>query len=271
MTKLTKIRNIKWKQTGPDLRMCSRCTSIGPSNLKGPLSGTIALCFFRHLLTEWDLLKEQLKCHKTKLTLKSTSNTLHSSISDLEDRVESKSSTKSLEFKSSSEDSEKELVVKFNIFLYFGVLVAIDVDGPGVDGVDYINSDNNIDDMDRSEIQKYSKNILDTYSDDLDSDNFERELIQFQELKKSFLDNNFFQGPHYCVKYIRKMNIRHTFPNLDIIFIILQIYLSMPYTNCSRERSFSVLKRIKNRMRSTLTQEQLDSLSLLTIHHDVTK
>lgn len=123
-------------------------------------------------------------------------------------------------------------------------------------------------DLDRSEIQKCSKNILDTYSDDLDSDNFECELIQFQELKKSFLGNKFFQDPHYCLKYIRKMNMRHTFPNLDII---LQIYLSMPCTNCSSERSFSVLKRIKNRMRSTLTQEKLDSLSLLAINHDVTK
>ncbi|KAL4104313.1 hypothetical protein QTP88_019614 [Uroleucon formosanum] len=72
-----------------------------------------------------------------------------------ENKVESESSTKSLEFNSSSEDSEKELVVKFNIFLNFGVLVAMNVDGPGVDGlgvnglgvdgVDYINSDNNID------------------------------------------------------------------------------------------------------------------------------
>lgn len=108
-------------------------------------------------------------------------------------------------------------------------------------------------DMDRSEIQTFSKNILDTYSDDLDSDNFECELIQFQELKKLFLGNNFFQDPHYCLKYIQRMNIRHTFPNL---VIILQIYLSMPCTNCSSERSFSVLKRIKNRMRSTLTQEK---------------
>jgi len=54
--------------------------------------------------------------------------------------VESESSTKSLEFQSSSEDSEKELEVKFNIFLDFGVLVAINVecpcvDGPGVDGL----------------------------------------------------------------------------------------------------------------------------------------
>ncbi|KAL4083269.1 hypothetical protein QTP88_028599 [Uroleucon formosanum] len=56
-------------------------------------------------------------------------------IPDLEDKVESESSTKSLEFKSSSEDSEKKLEVKFNIFLDFGVLVAMNVDIPVVDGL----------------------------------------------------------------------------------------------------------------------------------------
>jgi hypothetical protein len=52
--------------------------------------------------------------------------------------VESESSNKSFDFQSSSEDSEKELEVEFNIFLDFGVLVAMNVDGPGVDvlGVD---------------------------------------------------------------------------------------------------------------------------------------
>jgi hypothetical protein len=48
--------------------------------------------------------------------------------------VESESSNKSFEFQSSSEDSEKELEVKFNIFLDFGVLVAMNVDVLGVDG-----------------------------------------------------------------------------------------------------------------------------------------
>ena len=45
----------------------------------------------------------------------------------------------------------------------------------------------------------------------------------------------------------------------------------MPCTNYSSERSFSVLRRIKNGIRSTLTPEILDSLSLLAINHDVTK
>ncbi|CAI6348258.1 unnamed protein product [Macrosiphum euphorbiae] len=63
------------------------------------------------------------------------------------------------------------------------------------------------------------------------------------------------------------MNIQQTFPNVETI---LRILLSIPYTNCSSERSFSVLKRIKTRLRSTLTQERLDNLGLLSIESDLT-
>jgi len=64
------------------------------------------------------------------------------------------------------------------------------------------------------------KNILDTYSDDLDSDNFESKLIQFQEFRKSFLDTKSSKDPGYYLKYIRNMNIHHAFPNVDTILQI---------------------------------------------------
>ena len=38
--------------------------------------------------------------------------------------------------------------------------------------------------------------------------------------------------------------------------------------NCSGERSFSQLKRIKNEFRTTMTQDQLCSLSLMSIESD---
>jgi DNA (cytosine-5)-methyltransferase 1 len=44
----------------------------------------------------------------------------------------------------------------------------------------------------------------------------------------------------------------------------------MPVTNCSSERSFSSLKRIKNRLRSTLSQENIDALGILSIESDIT-
>jgi hypothetical protein len=39
-------------------------------------------------------------------------------------------------------------------------------------------------------------------------------------------------------------------------------------TNCSGERSFSRLKRIKNELRSTMSQDMLSALSSLFIEND---
>lgn len=50
----------------------------------------------------------------------------------------------------------------------------------------------------------------------------------------------------------------------------LHIFLTMPITNCSSERSFSFLKIIKNRLRSSMDQEKLDALGILLIESDVT-
>ena len=40
-------------------------------------------------------------------------------------------------------------------------------------------------------------------------------------------------------------------------------------TNCSGERSFSKLKYIKNRLRTTMTNERVIHLSLMSIEYDM--
>ena len=40
-------------------------------------------------------------------------------------------------------------------------------------------------------------------------------------------------------------------------------------SNCSGERSFSTLKRIKNELRSSMGQERLTALSLMAIEHEL--
>ena len=42
--------------------------------------------------------------------------------------------------------------------------------------------------------------------------------------------------------------------------------LVLPVTSCEAERSFSALRRIKNYLRSTMTEERLTGLALLNIH-----
>jgi len=62
------------------------------------------------------------------------------------------------------------------------------------------------------------------------------------------------------------ITLRNSVPN---IVILLSIFLSLMMTNCSGERSFSVLKRVKNYLRSTMAQQRLTDLSLLCIEHEL--
>ena len=56
------------------------------------------------------------------------------------------------------------------------------------------------------------------------------------------------------------------FPNT---FIPFRIYLSLMISNCSGERSFSTLKRIKSQVRLSMTQKRLNSLTLLSVDHEL--
>jgi hypothetical protein len=60
----------------------------------------------------------------------------------------------------------------------------------------------------------------------------------------------------------RLVDFRDTFPN---VIVALRIYLTLPSSNAGGERSFSCLKRVKNYLRSTLSQDKLDYLALLCI------
>lgn len=52
------------------------------------------------------------------------------------------------------------------------------------------------------------------------------------------------------------------FPNVCIVY---RLFLTIPVANCEAERSFSVLKRIKNLYRSSMLDSRLSSLTKLTI------
>ncbi|ESN94529.1 hypothetical protein HELRODRAFT_68916 [Helobdella robusta] len=53
-----------------------------------------------------------------------------------------------------------------------------------------------------------------------------------------------------------------TFPNVETL---LRIFLIIPISNATGERSFSVLKRIKNYLRNSISQCKLGDLSILCI------
>lgn len=65
---------------------------------------------------------------------------------------------------------------------------------------------------------------------------------------------------------IVKNSLESCFPNIEVV---LRIYLSLMVTNCSGERSFSKLNRVKNLQRSTMGQERLNSLMIMSIEREI--
>jgi len=53
------------------------------------------------------------------------------------------------------------------------------------------------------------------------------------------------------------------------VWIALRILLTIPVTVASGERSFSKLKLIKTYVRSTMGDERLSSLAILSIENDI--
>jgi len=70
------------------------------------------------------------------------------------------------------------------------------------------------------------------------------------------------------LQYLLSNDLINIFPNLSIS---LRILLTMPVTVATGERSFSKLKIIKNYLRSTMKQERLTNLSIISIEREISK
>jgi len=70
------------------------------------------------------------------------------------------------------------------------------------------------------------------------------------------------------LQYLLSNDLINIFPNLSIS---LRILLTMPVTVATEKRSFSKLKIIKNYLRSTMKQERLTNLSIISIEREISK
>ncbi|CAH2296767.1 zinc finger MYM-type 1-like [Pelobates cultripes] len=69
-------------------------------------------------------------------------------------------------------------------------------------------------------------------------------------------------------RMMRERGLQSIYLNVDIA---LRMFLCTAATNCSAERSFSTLKRVKNYLRSRMGEERLNSLAVLAIESELTK
>jgi len=121
-------------------------------------------------------------------------------------------------------------------------------------------------DMTESEIKLKSRNLVLKYNDDLQEDLVD----ELQSLKIVYATNFGHKqlNPLELLNHLHKTNLANMFPNLCIA---LRIFLTIPATVASAERSFSTLKRVKNVLRSTMTQQRLSSLGVLAVEAQLAK
>ena len=123
-----------------------------------------------------------------------------------------------------------------------------------------------LDSLSPVEIESSADNLVIVYKDDLEQC-FGNELVQFVAFTNEFLkdaDDNIGKE-HFLYKLIIDMLVKCSFPNVEIALRMLFLMV----TNCSGERSFSKLKYIKNRLRTTTTNERVTHLSLMSIDYDI--
>ncbi len=72
--------------------------------------------------------------------------------------------------------------------------------------------------------------------------------------------------PRDMLDYINKEQLLDLYVNLSIA---LRLLLTLPITVASGERSFSALKLIKTYLRSTMNQERLSALALISIERSI--
>lgn len=89
----------------------------------------------------------------------------------------------------------------------------------------------------------------------------------FDELKNlsNILPDNV-TTPLEVLRFIHATRLHECVPNVSTA---LRILLTVPVTVASGERSFSKLKLIKTYLRSTMTQDRLNGLAMISIENDV--
>lgn len=117
------------------------------------------------------------------------------------------------------------------------------------------------------ELKKAAMDLAMKYEKDINGAEFIDEISDFQHVVKSIIPDHIKSATVIeLLQLIQDYNLKESYPNIEIVF---RIFLTMPVTAATCERSFSKLKLIKNYLRSTMGQERLSNLSILSIENEV--
>ena len=114
-------------------------------------------------------------------------------------------------------------------------------------------------------LYSHAQKLASTYDKDLSAD-FPEQLLSFRNIMKGRIQ----KISNATIKDMAEMLIvQHPsmMTSIPDVATAFKIFLTLPVTVASAERSFSKLKLIKNYLRSTMCQERLSGLSILSIEN----
>ncbi|CAF1557109.1 unnamed protein product [Adineta ricciae] len=105
------------------------------------------------------------------------------------------------------------------------------------------------------------------YQDDLQANDTNIHKAEFDTWRFSILRLKENERPNKIIETLEFIqSIKFFYPN---IYILLQIYALIPVSVASAERSFSVLKLIKTKLRNRTDDERLSNLAVINIHKGI--
>ena len=107
------------------------------------------------------------------------------------------------------------------------------------------------------------------YSQDVNSERLLSELCHLKQVHSANISPGDSRvKPIDLLNRITQLKLQCLFPN---IIIAIRIFLTLPVTVATGERSFSKLSFIKNKLRNSSTQDMVVSLSMLSIECDLAR
>ena len=121
----------------------------------------------------------------------------------------------------------------------------------------------NLSQMPATEIDDAVSQLVKSYSSDFSAEDLKFELRAFaSEFKPEISTKDTISG---LIDILNDFHLNSSFPQLQKLCVL---FLTIPVTVASAERSFSKLKLIKTYLRSKMSQDCLSHLATISIEHD---
>ncbi|XP_064078550.1 uncharacterized protein LOC135195979 [Macrobrachium nipponense] len=125
----------------------------------------------------------------------------------------------------------------------------------------------NFSDLTSSELEKQAKDLCNTLTSGDHFDlNYDELIVEMQSFPKQWPKQN--MTTLDLLVFLEEKGLKEIYPNM---WVALRIAVTTPVTVASAERSFSKLKLIKTYLRSTMTQERLNGLAIISINREISK